>query len=164
MQGRLQSSGKAVPFSFGSWDLAHHAPIPNKEPNMNRFFSAKAVLATTVAFGALAAASAAHARSDVYFSIGVNAPYGYVQPAPVYVQPQPVYVQPRPVYVQPQPVYYHGGHRRGPHGDWDRDGVPNYRDRDSRYYDGHGHRGWRDADRDGVPNRYDQRPHNPHRY
>src|SRR5687767_3766856 len=33
MQGGLQSSGKAAPFSFGSWDLAHHAAIPNKEPN-----------------------------------------------------------------------------------------------------------------------------------
>jgi hypothetical protein len=137
---------------------------------MNRFFSTKSILAATVAFGALAAATAAHARSDVYFSIGVNAPAYvepapvYVQPRPVYVQPQPVYVQPRPVYVQPQPVYYGGGHRRGPYGDWDRDGVPNYRDRDSRYYDGYAHRGWRDADRDGVPNRYDQRPHNPYRY
>lgn len=143
----------------------------------------KPLLAAAVAFGALAAASAAHARSDVVFSIGVQAPYGYAQPAPVYVQPQPVYVepapvyvqprpvyvQPRPVYVQPQPVYYGGQgpyHRRGPWGDADRDGVPNVYDRDSRFYDGHaGHRrgGWGDADRDGVPNRYDHAPHNPYR-
>ena len=132
---------------------------------MNRFFSAKSLLAATVAVGSLAAATAAHARSDVYFSIGVNTP-AYVQPAPVYVQPQPVYVQPRPVYVQHKPIYYDGGHRRGPRGDWDRDGVPNFRDPDSRYYRGHGgyYRHGGDADRDGVPNRYDQRPHNPYRY
>lgn len=126
------------------------------------------LLAATLAVGTLAAASAAHAGSDVHFSIGIGAPIGYVQPAPVYVQPAPVYVQPRPVYVQPAPVYvqprpvYYGyGHPRhgrgGAYGDADRDGIPNYRD---RYYNG-GHR-W-DADRDGVPNHYDRAPHNPHR-
>ena len=78
------------------------------------------------------AAGAAHAGSNVYWSVGINAPleYGgsigtvfsngpgyapapvYVQPAPVYVAPAPVYVpapvymQPRPVYVAPAPVYY----------------------------------------------------------
>ena len=110
---------------------------------MNRL-SAKSFLAAAVAVGGLALASAAHARSDVHFSIGIQAPYGYVQPAPVYVQPQPVYVEPQPVYVQPQPVYvqpqpvYYGGGRH-----W------------------HGNRGWRDADHDGVPNRYDRAPYNP---
>jgi hypothetical protein len=129
---------------------------------MKRLFSAKALVAATVALGAVAAASAAHARSDVILSIGVNVPYGYVQPAPVYVQP-------RPVYVQPQTVYY--GHdrryeRSGPFGDWDRDGIPNRFDRDSRFYDprvAYRHGGWRDADRDGVPNRYDHAPTNPYR-
>jgi hypothetical protein len=131
---------------------------------MNRLFSAKPLLAAAVAIGALAAASAAHARSDVVFSIGIQAPYGYVQPAPVYVQPQPV-------YVQPQTVYYGNGYQRGwdrraAWRDSDRDGVPNVYDRDSRFYDGRAaHRagGWRDADRDGVPNRYDHAPHNPYR-
>lgn len=103
--------------------------------------SAKPLVAAVLAFGALAAASAAHARSDVSWSIGVHLPFGYAQPAPVYVQPQPVYVQPQPVYVQPQPVYvqprpvYHGhhhGHRRGAWGDRDRDGVPNIHDRAPR--------------------------------
>ena len=110
--------------------------------------SAKPLLAAAIALGGLAAASAAHARSDVYFSIGVDAPIGYVQPAPayvysqpVYVEPvyeQPVYVQPRPVVVYPEPMYrerHHHGHRRGP---------------------------WGDADRDGVPNRYDRAPYNPY--
>lgn len=126
---------------------------------MNRFLSAKPLLTAALALGAAMVGSAAHARSDVVLSIGLNAPYGYVQPAPVYVEPQPVYVQPRQVYVQPRqvyvqprqvyvqpaPVYYGSGYgygherryvqRTGAWGDWDRDGVPNIYDRDSRYYD-----------------------------
>ena len=150
---------------------------------MKNLISAKPLFAAALVVGAFAAASAAHARTDVVLSIGVPAPYGYVQPAPVYVQPQPVYVQPRPVYVEPQPVYvqprpvyvqpqpvYYGGyrtsHRQGVWGDADRDGVPNVYDRDSRFYDAraaHRHGGWGDADRDGVPNRYDHAPANPYR-
>ena len=137
---------------------------------MTRLFSAKSLAIAALALGAVGVASAAHARSDVVLSIGVNAPYGYVQPAPVYVAPQPVYVQPRSVYVQPQTVYY-GNERRwernGTYGDSDRDGIPNRFDRDSRYYNVravHGHRGWGDADRDGVPNRYDRAPNNSYRY
>ena len=64
---------------------------------MNRLISSKPLLAAAIAFGTLAAASAAHARSDVVLSIGV--------PAPVYVQPHRVYVQ-QPVYVQPESAYY----------------------------------------------------------
>jgi hypothetical protein len=143
---------------------------------MKRLFCAKPLVATVIALGAVAAASVAHARSDVVFSIGVNAPGGYVVPAPVYVQPQPVYVQPQPVYVQPQPIYvqpraYYGGgyyaQRSGPHGDWDRDGVANRFDRDSRWFDpraAYHYGGRRDADHDGVPNRADRAPHNPYRY
>ncbi len=62
------------------------------------------VATAAVAVAALGAASVAHARSDVTWSIGISSPGVYVQPAPVYV-PQPVYVQPRPVYVQPPPIY-----------------------------------------------------------
>ena len=65
--------------------------------------SSKLVAAAALAFAALGA-SAAHARSDVYFSVGVQGAPVYADPAPIYVQPRPVYVQPRPVYV-PQPVY-----------------------------------------------------------
>jgi hypothetical protein len=137
---------------------------------MNRLFSARSFAAAALALGAIGVASAAHARSDVILSIGVNAPYGYVQPAPVYVEPQPVYVQPRPVYVQPQTI--HNGHdrrweRRGAYGDRDRDGIPNRFDRDSRGYEqriAHRRGAWGDADRDGVPNRYDRAPGNPYRY
>jgi hypothetical protein len=72
---------------------------------MKSFFSAHLVAAGALAVAALGATSVAHARSDVYFSIGVHGAPVYVEPAPVYVQPRPVYVQPQPVYVQPQPVY-----------------------------------------------------------
>ena len=57
--------------------------------------------AAAVAVGLLGVASAAQARSDVHFSIGLGVPV-YSAPAPYYVQPQPVYVDPQPVYVQPQ--------------------------------------------------------------
>jgi hypothetical protein len=159
--------------------------------------------------GALGLGSAAHARSDVFFSIGVQAPGVYVQPAPVYVQPRPLYVQPAPVYVQPHPVYrhgqpawdhdrgrrydHHGWNRRGPYGDRDGDGIANVYDHRDGYRDGWrdgGRDGWRDGgrygrrygphgdlDRDGVPNqddrdadgdgvrnRLDRFPLDPHRY
>jgi hypothetical protein len=129
---------------------------------MKRLFSAKPLVAAAVALGAVVAASAAHARSDVVFSIGVNVPGGYAQPAPVYVQPQPVYVQPRPAYYGDR--YY--AQRSGPQGDSDRDGLANRFDRDSRWFDpraAYRHGGRRDADRDGVPNRADRAPHNPYR-
>jgi hypothetical protein len=112
---------------------------------MNRLISAKPLLAAALAFGALAATSAAHARTDVVLSI--QAPFGYVQPQPVYVQPQPVYVQPRTVYAQPQPYYV--------------EPQPVYYPRHHRHHDRYG--AWGDADRDGVPNRYDRAPNNPYR-
>ena len=70
-------------------------------------------LGLTVA--ALALPSAAQARSDVHWSVGIGVPgvavgvgsgYPvYAPPAPIYVQPQPVYVQPQPIYMQPRPIY-----------------------------------------------------------
>ncbi len=130
---------------------------------MTRLFSAKPLVAAAIALGAVVAASAAHARSDVIVSIGFNVPVRHVQPAPVYVQPQPAYVQPQPVYVQPRPAYQgqrdygqrdygqrdygqrdygnrdygnrYYAQRGGPHGDWDGDGVANRFDRDSRWFD-----------------------------
>jgi hypothetical protein len=114
----------------------------------------KPLLAAAIAFAGLAATSAAHARSDVFVSIGLGGPVGYVQPAPVYVQPAPVYVQPRSIYVQPQPVYYER---------YDRDDRYDRHDRDDLRDRRHHRRGpWGDADRDGVPNRYDRAPHNPY--
>ena len=132
-------------------------------------FSAKPLVAAAIALGAVVAASAAHARSDVIVSIGLNVPVRhYVEPAPVYVQPQPVYVQPRPAYYghrYDEHRYY--AQRRGPYGDWDGDGVANRFDRDSRWFDprvAYRHGGRRDVDHDGVPNRADRAPHNPYRY
>ncbi len=109
---------------------------------MKSLVSPRSLAAAGLVLAALGAASAAHARSDIQFSIGLSSPV-YVQPAPVYAQPAPVYVQPatvygqsvygQPVYVQPAPVYvqrgWHNGHRRHDRADWDRDGVPNRFDR-----------------------------------
>ena len=144
---------------------------------MNRIFSAKPLVAAAIALGAVVAASAAHARSDVVLSIGLNVPVGHVERAPVYVQPQPAYVHTQPAYVQQQPVYVqprqsqygdrYYAQRSGPNGDADRDGVANRFDRDSRWFDprtAYHQGGRRDADRDGVPNRFDRAPGNPYRY
>ena len=67
---------------------------------MRSLFVAKAAAVATIALGTLGVAQAAHAHTDVYFSLGVPAPV-YAAPEPVYVQPQPVYVAPGPVYVRP---------------------------------------------------------------
>lgn len=123
---------------------------------MKRLTSTKSLLAVLVALGAIAVASAAHARDDVSFSIGVRSHGDYVQPAPVYVQPRVVYV--------PAPVH-HGRHdrryweHRGPYGDRDHDGIANVYDRDSARYRWHAARvygPYGDLDRDGIPNQYDR--------
>jgi hypothetical protein len=145
---------------------------------MNRSTVSRRFAAAAFGLAAFGAMGAAHARTDVFVSLGTPAPVYvqqqpvYVQQQPVYVQPQPVYVQPRPVYVQPQPVYaqpqvVYGYGRRGPWGDRDGDGVPNAYDRwDNRQGGWHGqhHGGRGDADRDGVPNRFDRAPGNPYRH
>jgi hypothetical protein len=118
---------------------------------MKRLFSAKTLAVAAIALGAVGVASAAHARSDVVFSIGVNAPYAYG-----YVQPAPVYVQPQPVYAQPEVVYYGG---------WGRD---NWRREEWRHRESWYRNYWQrspraDYDHDGVPNRYDRAPANPYR-
>ena len=99
--------------------------------------------AGAVAAAALFGASAASARSDVSWSVGINTPgislgvaaptyyapppvyyappqvYApppvYYRPAPpVYYRPAPVYYAPPPVYYRPAPGYYRGhGHRHG---------------------------------------------------
>ncbi len=72
---------------------------------MNRFFSAKFLVAATLATAALGAATVAEARPDVYFSVGFQNGPAWVEPEPAYLQPRRVYVEPRQVYVQPAPVY-----------------------------------------------------------
>ncbi|MDD2882487.1 MAG: hypothetical protein PHQ58_18860 [Rhodoferax sp.] len=149
---------------------------------MKHLISSKSLAAVAVALGVFAAASSAHASSDVYFSIGVQVPGVFVQSAPVYVQPRPTYT--------PTPDYYRrygdgrrndGQHwqRRGPHGDSDRDGIANFYDsgnpRHQRHQvslygpygdldrDGITNQQDRDRDGDGVRNRYDRLPDNPFR-
>ena len=75
-------------------------------------FASRLFSAAAVGIGLFGLASAAQARSDVYFSVGVGGVPVYAEPAPVVVQPAPVYVEPartyaypRPVYVQPSRVY-----------------------------------------------------------
>lgn len=104
---------------------------------MNRLFTAKPLLAAAVALGAVGAASAAHAQTDVVFSVGVPASI-YVPPPQVYMAPPPVYEQPapeffpQPVYVQPSVTYY---------------GYDRWHDR--RRYDEARREGWREGWRGG---------------
>jgi hypothetical protein len=74
-------------------------------------------VAAGVALAALGGVTAAHARGDVTWSVGIGAPGvalgvtngypAYVAPAPVYVAPSPVYyAPPPPVVYAPRPVYY----------------------------------------------------------
>jgi hypothetical protein len=121
-------------------------------------FVAVPVLAAAGLFGS----AAAHARSDVQWSISIGVPF--FAPPPVYYAPPPVhYAPPRPVIVRPAPIYYaprhhgyHGYHGHpGYHRDADRDGIP---DRYDRRYDPYG-----DRDRDGAPNRWDRNDRNPYR-
>lgn len=120
-----------------------------------------AVLATLALAGTLAAGAAR--ASDVYWSIGLNAPlhpgvsigtvisnspgYGYYRPAPIYYAPAPVYYGP-PAYYQPAPVYV----------------VPRHAYRQGHRHDGRRYRdGYRDRDRDGIPDRWDRHPRHPDR-
>jgi hypothetical protein len=91
------------------------------------------ILATVGVVALAAVGTAAQARDNVYWSLGVQAAPGvslgvgnvrpvYVAPAPVYVAPAPVYLAPPPVYYVhgPAPVYYSSGHyvRPGKHKGW----------------------------------------------
>ena len=137
---------------------------------MNHLVSIKSIAAAALVLGTLAATSVAHAHSDVQFSISLQSPGFYIEPAPVYVQPAPVYFQPAPVYVQPAPVYIRPAPvfvQPAPVY-----GQPVYGYGWSNGWDhgrghGHGHnrhqRGWTgDRDGDGAPNRYDRFPNNPY--
>ena len=92
---------------------------------MKLCISTKYLAAAALAVAAFGATSAAQARSDLYFSIGVQGAPVYVEPAPVYVQPRSVYVQP-PVYVQPRPVYEQPPVYVAPTQEYVRRGPPTY--------------------------------------
>ena len=69
----------------------------------------------TLALAAIGFAAPAHAKDNVFWSVGMGAPgvalsVGnagpvYMQAQPVYVQPEPIYYQPRPAFVRTAPVY-----------------------------------------------------------
>jgi hypothetical protein len=124
-----------------------------QEFSMQRVISAKSLLAVSIAFGSLIAATGARAQgvSNDFISVTVGTALHRVESAPVHAAP----VQPRHVQAPDR-----HDHARGPWGDVDRDGVPNRYDRhDDRRVAAAGP--WGDADRDGVPNRYDRAPYNP---
>lgn len=149
---------------------------------MKHLMFTKSLAAVAVALGALASASPVHARSDVYFSVGVQVPGFYVQTAPVYLHPQQFYA-PAPGYYQRRDNGRHYGwqqqQRHGPYGDRDRDGIANIHESGNqrnqfgqarlqgRYgdldRDGIRNQQDRDRDGDGIRNRYDRSPNNPNR-
>ena len=150
---------------------------------MKRLISIKSLAVVAVALGAFAAASSAQARTDVYFSVGIQAPGVYVQPRAVYAVPRPVYVQSQRVYVpalgHPGRYDRQYGERHGNFGDRNRIGIANINDYDgprnqrrhARLYgpygdvdrDGVANQYDRDRDGDGIRNRYDRLPNNPYR-
>jgi hypothetical protein len=148
---------------------------------MKSLSTAKFVAVAALAVAGFGAVSAAHARSDVFFSIGLQGAPVYYEPAPVYVQPRPVYVQPEPVYVAPRIVYQqsqpvYGGYRYDNRGtrytayEWERrhHRGDRYADRFGPYgdldRDGIINRDDRDRDGDGVRNQRDRAPKNSYRY
>ena len=117
--------------------------------NLVRSTFFKWAAAGAVAAAALFGASAATARSDVSWSVGINAPGvslgvaapTYYAPPPVYYAPPPVYYRPAPpVYYRPAPVYY-----APPPPVYYQPGPGYYRgyDHGRGYGHGHGHRDWR---------------------
>lgn len=136
---------------------------------MKRLVSTPTLAAIALTLGAVAAASSAYARSDVNFSVGVQVPGVYEQPAPVYVHPRHIY---RPVPSRYE--RYDEGRRydgpywqhRGPYGDHDREGFakvyepagPRHQWQPSHRYGPNG-----DLDRDGIPYRFERELNNPYR-
>jgi hypothetical protein len=90
------------------WAWTQLACATNMEHRMK-----KSILITLAAAVCALAAGTAEARTNVFWSIGINAaPIGlavsnapYYAPAPVYV-PAPLYVEPAPFYVEPAPIVY----------------------------------------------------------
>lgn len=91
--------------------------LTHRLPGTSRGIRALAALGLVAGAWALTVgASSAHARSDVYWSVGVNGPGVTIgatngpvvvaSPPAYYYDPRPVVVRPAPVYVQRPPVVY----------------------------------------------------------
>ncbi len=139
---------------------------------MKRFIRTRFLAGTALALAALGAASAVHAGSEIYFSIGSQPSPGYyghpgyMQPQPVYAQPQSGYYEPRHVYVAPAPVYSQPQPIYAPHNGYD--GQRGYQDNRARHlhgYDSHRRGPYGDHDGNGIPNLYDPNsPRNQNRH
>jgi hypothetical protein len=134
---------------------------------MNRLISARTLVASAMALGAVLAVSTAQARTDVTLVVGVNAR----DVAPVQYQPIPARIADGQRHGVPsghdRDRFEQDSRRGGVMGDADRDGVPNRFDPDSRFYDARAtfrHAQWGDFDRDGVVNQFDRAPRNPRRH
>jgi len=122
----------------------HDGPVATSLTAMKTSLATRFVAAAALA-AALCTATAAQARPDVYFSIGVQNSPVWVDAAPLYRSAPPVYVQPAPVYVQPYWSGYEARRawererawrraewlRQQRHEEW-RHGDPGYRDHDDR--------------------------------
>jgi hypothetical protein len=123
------------------------ATSKRKESRMkSSILSAKAAAVAGIVLGGLGLVQAAHARTDVVFTVGIQAPAYYapqpvvVAPAPVQVVTRRVFVAPQPVYVAPSPVYVRSGHDEWRREQWRREQW-------RRWHRGHRH-GWDDRDCD----------------
>lgn len=136
---------------------------------MKRLMSTPSLAAIALTLGTFAAASSAQAESDVSFSVGVQVPGVYVQPAPVYVPPRPIYVPVPSRYERyDEGRRYDGPHwqHRGPYGNHEREGFANVYESGGlrhQWYPPHRYGPYGDFDRDGIPNRFDRAPGNPYR-
>lgn len=93
---------------------------------MKPSISAKAAVVASIVLAGMGMAQAAHARTNVVFTVGVQAPayyapQPYVVPAPVYVRARPVYAAPQPVYAAPAEVYGRPGYDEWRREQWRRE-------------------------------------------
>jgi hypothetical protein len=148
------------------------------QPRSSAMSFRKPLIAAFLALAGALAAGAAHAGSDIHWSIGVNLPvypnvsvgvssappvyrprYGYhapvvVAPPPVVYVPQPVYRRPVPVYSAP--VYVHQPSQWSRHDRWDRRDH-RWDRRDDRSHRRHDRWDRHDDRRDGRGDRHDRR-------
>ncbi len=132
---------------------------------MKRTFSQRLIAAAVLIGAVLGTASVAHARPDVFVSIGLPGLPGLpvLVPPPLprpFIRAEPVYVQTRPVYEAPPVVVYERPWAPSYRYETERDRAWQHREWQRREWERRQHQrnGWSHADRDhdGVPNRYDR--------